>query len=99
MRNYNLIKVSIHKQAKKILDNLQKSEKEKIKFKLKQLCEFIEGSSESQSFSLDIKALKGKLKPLKRLKVGKYRVIFNYESGELTLYIISISHRRNAYKD
>lgn len=45
----------------------------------------------------DIKALKGKLKPYKRLRIQNYRVIFNIDNN--TCYIVSIEHRQGAYND
>ncbi len=41
----------------------------------------------------NIKPLKGKYKGLKRLRVGKYRVIFEERKNELIILIIRIAHR------
>ena len=46
----------------------------------------------------DIKNLKGELKGLKRLRVGKYRVIFREDTGRLVLYLIEADSRGDIYK-
>ncbi len=45
----------------------------------------------------NIKSLKGKYKGLKRLRVGKYRVIFEERENELVILIIRIAHRGEIY--
>ena len=45
----------------------------------------------------NIKTLKGKYKGLKRLRVGKYRVIFEERENELIILIIRIAHRGEVY--
>ncbi len=45
----------------------------------------------------NIKTLKGKYKGLKRLRVGKYRIIFEEREKELVILIIRIAHRREFY--
>ncbi len=45
----------------------------------------------------NIKTLKGKYKGLKRLRVGKYRVIFEERENELIILIIRIARRGEVY--
>ncbi len=45
----------------------------------------------------NIKTLKGKYKGLKRLRVGKYRVIFEERENELIILIVRIAHRGEIY--
>ncbi len=45
----------------------------------------------------NIKTLKGKYKGLKRLRVGKYRIIFEEREKELVILIIRIAHRGEIY--
>ena len=45
----------------------------------------------------NIKTLKGRYKGLKRLRVGKYRVIFEERENELIILIIRIAHRGEVY--
>ena len=45
----------------------------------------------------NIKTLKGKYKGLKRLRVGKYRIIFEERETELVILIIRIAHRGEIY--
>ena len=45
----------------------------------------------------NIKVLKGKYKGLKRLRVGKYRVIFDQKDEELIILIIRVASRGEIY--
>ncbi len=58
--------------------------------------EKIEAYSENQQGSFDVKVLKGKFEDLLRLRVGKYRIIF--EIIEDTMYIYEVKHRKEIYK-
>jgi len=47
---------------------------------------------------------KGDIKKIKdsdfwRLRVGDYRVLYDTDKGEKTVYILSIKHRSDAYKE
>ncbi len=44
-----------------------------------------------------IKLLKGKSKALFRLRVGKYRIIFQKREEELIIIIVRVAHRREVY--
>lgn len=46
----------------------------------------------------DIKNLKGELKGLKRLRIGKYRIVFREDAGRLVLYLIDADSRGDIYK-
>ncbi len=45
----------------------------------------------------NVKTLKGKYKGLKRLRVGKYGIIFEEREKELIILIIRIAHRGEIY--
>ena len=45
----------------------------------------------------DSKKLKGQLKGLNRIQVGKYRVIFKIYKKELVVLIVDIGRRANVY--
>ncbi len=45
----------------------------------------------------NIKSLKGELKGLKRLRVGKYRIIYQQKDNELIILIIRIASRGEIY--
>ena len=47
--------------------------------------------------SFDLKVLKGKLGDMKRLRVGKYRILFDDENNVMSVY--EVRHRREAYSD
>jgi mRNA interferase RelE/StbE len=46
---------------------------------------------------INIKRLGGEKENLFRLRVGKYRIIFRSDAGELTILIIRIGHRKEIY--
>lgn len=43
------------------------------------------------------KPLKNKLKGKHSLRVGVYRIIYSVEKQEITIYILDIAHRKEAY--
>ena len=47
--------------------------------------------------SFDVKVLKGKLGDMKRLRVGKYRILFDDDNEVMSVY--EVKHRREAYSD
>jgi len=46
----------------------------------------------------DSKKMKGKLKGLNRIQVGKYRIIFKIYKKEFVILIVEVGKRSNIYK-
>jgi len=46
----------------------------------------------------DSKKMKGKLKGLNRIQVGKYRIIFKIYKKDLIILVVEIGKRSNIYK-
>ena len=44
------------------------------------------------------KKLKGQDQELCRIRVGDYRVIYIIENGELTIFVLTIGHRKDVYR-
>ena len=44
------------------------------------------------------KALKGKLSPFWRYRVGDYRILASIEDKKLTIIIITVGHRKEVYE-
>jgi len=42
--------------------------------------------------------LKGEFRGLRRLRVGRYRIGYEVDGGELTILVIRIGHRKDAYR-
>ncbi|QBQ53271.1 type II toxin-antitoxin system RelE family toxin [Nitrosococcus wardiae] len=42
--------------------------------------------------------LKGELSGLRRIRVGEYRVIYEIDGGKLTVLVVRVRHRRDAYR-
>ena len=42
--------------------------------------------------------LKGEFRGLRRLRVGKYRIVYEVDEGELTILVIRIGHRKDVYR-
>ena len=84
--------IQYSKTAVKYINSLDKPTKQRIKLA-------IEGLTE-QPPKGDIKTLQGFKDNRKRLRVGKYRIIYNYlPNGKITiLYIINIDSRGDIYK-
>lgn len=43
-------------------------------------------------------ALKGEFEGLRRLRVGTYRVVYEWRRAELVVLVIRIGHRRDVYR-
>ena len=61
------------------------------------IIEKIEAYSKNPRGHFDVKLLKGRYGDFKRIRVGKYRIIFE-DDGEVML-IYEIKHRQEAYHD
>ena len=61
----------------------------------KMILEAIESYAQKPSGNFDIKILKGSYGELKRLRVGKYRIIFD-DVGKI-LFVYEVKHRQEAY--
>ncbi|MCI8673102.1 MAG: type II toxin-antitoxin system RelE/ParE family toxin [Lachnospiraceae bacterium] len=86
------MQIEYSKKAVKYINSLDRPTKQRIKIG-------IEGLTE-QPPKGDIKLLQGYTDGRKRLRVGKYRIIFNYlPNGSLEiLYIINVDSRGDIYK-
>lgn len=86
------LRIEYSKKAAKYINALDRPTKQRIKAA-------IEGLTEEPPRG-DIKALQGFADGRKRLRVGKYRIIYNYlEDGKIeTLYIINVDSRGDIYK-
>lgn len=43
-------------------------------------------------------ALKGEFEGLRRLRVGQYRVVYEWQRSELVILVVRIGHRRDVYR-
>ena len=43
-------------------------------------------------------ALKGEFEGLRRLRVGLYRVVYEWQRSELVILVVRIGHRREVYR-
>lgn len=86
------MQIEYSKKAVKYINGLGKPTKQRIK-------KAIEGLTENPPKG-DIKILQGYTDERKRLRVGKYRIIYNYlQNGKIEiLYIMNINSRGNIYK-
>ncbi len=83
-----MYKVIITPQAKKQYKRISPSEKPKIKKKLFVL----------EKGPLFGKKLSGELAKLRSLRAWPYRIIYLINEKEKTIFIVSILHRKEAYK-
>lgn len=44
------------------------------------------------------KLLKGDFSGLRRIRVGAYRIIYEINEGEVTILVLRVAHRKNAYR-
>lgn len=81
--------VKIAKQVIKDLENLNKQDKEKI---LKSIYLLATNPHPAASTKLVNRAQH-------RLRVGRYRVIYEIHNNELLIIVIKVGHRRNVYEN
>ena len=82
-------KIVFRKSAEKQLLSLPKNTGKKILLRIKLLSE--------NPFPIGAKKMIG-FETIYRLRVQKYRIIYNIEKEELIIEIIKIGHRQNIYK-
>jgi len=83
------VQIEYSKKAVKYINGLDKITKQRIKIG-------IEGLTK-QPPKGDIKLLQGYSDNRKRLRIGKYRIIYNYLQNDI-LYIINLDSRGDIYK-
>ena len=86
-----MYKLVFLKSAQKEFEKLDFVFQKKIKEKLLLLAD------EPDALTNNIKALKGEHKGKFRLRVNKYRIIFQRKEDELIITIIRIGHRKEVY--
>ena len=86
------MKIKYTKKAVKYIESLDKPTKQRIKTG-------IEGLTENPPKG-DIRTMQGYSDGRKRLRIGKYRIIYNYsQDGEIqVLYIMDVDTRGDIYK-
>ncbi len=87
---YNIL---IEEKAVKELKSLPQEIKNRIKSKIKDILK----EDPLPGGKGDIKRIRGT--DYWRLRVGDYRVFYDVDRGEGNVYILSIRHRSNAYKE
>ena len=83
-------KISFKNSALKKLAKIDKESVIVINKKLDLLVKGIQG--------LNVKKLVDYQEPTYRLRVGVYRILFEIKDNEVTVLVIDIDHRKNAYK-
>ena len=86
-----MYKILFEKEASQEFLKLPKNVQKIIKEKLDIL------AKDPRLLENNIKSLKGELKGLKRLRVGKYRIIYQQKDNELIILIIRIASRGEIY--
>ena len=74
--------------AAKVLAALSKPDRVRIVAAIDLLCDTPAAGS----------ALKGEFDGLRRLRVGRYRVVYEWQRSELVILVVRIGHRREVYR-
>ena len=80
--------LTIKKSALKELQNISKNERKRIVAAIDQL---IDNPHRG-------KQLKGGLSGLRRIRVGKYRVVYEINDTKVTILVLRIAHRQHVYQ-
>lgn len=86
-----MYKYTLHKRAEKYLMKQDKKVLKKVFDKLKILCQ------NPSTPLLDIKKLKGYSENYYRLRIGKYRLIYEVKDFELHIYVLDADTRGDVY--
>lgn len=78
----------IKRSAAKALSALPKPDRVRVVEAIDMLCETPAAGS----------ALKGEFEGLRRLRVGHFRVVYEWERTELVILVVRIGHRRDVYR-
>ncbi len=80
--------IRIRSSAARELRRLSKPERNRVRYRISELAENpLQGA-----------LLKGEYRGLRRLRVGKYRVIYEVRHDVLLILVIRIAHRRSVYR-
>ena len=85
---------SFSKSSLKFLEQIDREAKERIKARLLELGDYLEGKSPA---SVDIKRLKGKWGGFYRLRVGRVRIILSFDRQEKVMRVYDIGFRGDIY--
>jgi mRNA interferase RelE/StbE len=78
----------IKRSAQKALAALPKPDRVRLVAAIDMLCDTPAAGS----------ALKGEFEGLRRLRVGQYRVVYEWQRSELVILVVRIGHRRDVYR-
>ncbi|MBD0843131.1 MULTISPECIES: type II toxin-antitoxin system RelE family toxin [unclassified Streptomyces] len=65
---------------------------------LHRLTEFQRALDANDTSAFDIKALQGH-ESRWRLRIGDYRAVYTIEHGQLVVWVLTVAHRRDVYRD
>lgn len=85
---------SFSKRSLQFLEQIDREAKDRIKAKLLELGDYLEGKSPA---SVDIKRLKGKWEGFYRLRVGKVRVILSFDRQQKVMVLHDMGFRGDIY--
>ncbi len=91
------MKIEVSSQAQKFLMKQTENSQIRIREKVRLLKQYCEKTGTLPINSMDIRFLKGKWYPSKRLRIGKIRVIFDIDFNNSILKIEAIDNRGDIY--
>ncbi|MBX3042741.1 MAG: type II toxin-antitoxin system RelE/ParE family toxin [Ignavibacteriae bacterium] len=91
------MQIEVSTKAQKFLVSQTIDSQNKIKQKISSLKLYLEENNKIPFNNMDIKVLKGKWYPFKRLRTGKIRVIFEVDFKLKKLYIEELDNRGDIY--
>ncbi len=78
----------IKRSALKALQAVPKADRLPLLAAIDRLCEVPSAGS----------ALKGEFEGLRRLRVGRYRIVYEWQKQELVVLIVRVGHRKEVYR-
>ena len=78
----------IKRSAAKALQALPREDRMRVVAAIDKLCDTPAAGS----------ALKGEFEGLRRLRVGRYRVVYEWQQQQLLVLVVRVGHRRDVYR-
>ncbi len=87
------MEIKYSEKAVKQIKQIYKGDKKSARM----IIETIEVYAKNPGGNFDVKVLKGKYGEFKRLRAGKYRIIFDNDGN--IMFVYEVKHRQEAYND
>ena len=91
------MQIEVTTRVQSFIESQPMDSQKRIKLKISTLIQYLKEYNKIPFNEMDIKVLKGKWYPFKRLRIGKFRMIFQVDFKLNKLYIEELDNRGDIY--